>query len=262
MNFLFESVDFTDAKLNAYEEYESGNITESEKDDILNTITSQQINTELLFAEAAASVSSILKYSGLVAIGAAICGAISLMIGKIRISIDTKDKIKASKELTEIKNEIAKSQKKLASLKSEYAQIYNAYYQDSYDARQRANYYGTRTTREVSTQRELGTNDTKTVVTYAKNKEYDREKAEAEAKKAKELEATSKKYDKLCDETKEEIKNMKELKSRFLAMVRQNASAEEYETIKAELEKISAQADADMVKALDDPSRRQLFVNF
>lgn len=243
MEFMFESTDFNQVKLEIYEQCNSGMISEKEKNALLEAVAIKEINEEIVTEAAMLDMAAMAKVMGLAAGGVAAASAIILLIMKVASILRTKDKIKASSELTAINNDIKKCSTKLKQLRSEIQSTINEYRTEIFDAETRADFYGSRIVTQTSFQYNYNTGYTDPVSTTQYNHQYDKKKSEKERKNAERLRKVVQKYIAKRDELSKEITNLKHLKSRFLAVVRNNMGPDEYENIRAELDKIMANVD-------------------
>lgn len=239
--FLLESTDFTPIKLSIYERFSDNEITESEKDALLNKIYRRECAEAITEAVAMSTISIMANIAGIAACGVAAASAMVLLVAKVISMVKVKDKIKGSEELTKINNDIKKCADALKRNRSELQQIISEYRTEMHDATTRSNFYGSRVTASTSS---VAINGQMTTMTSIQgNPQYDKEKSQKEALKAEKIQKIVDKYIKKRDEVKEQISELKKLKSRFLSVVRSNLTPEEMESVRTELDRIMKQID-------------------
>lgn len=242
MNFLYESVpDYDTLKLEIYERHNSGYITESEKDQLMEAVLMKEINDSVMMEAAALDMAVMTKVLGIAAGAVAAAGAMVILVMKVISSLRVRDKIKASTELTAVNNDIKACNSKLKTLRAEIQDTINEYRREAYDAETRADFYGNRIARVTSTQYNYSTGSVDTVTNYSYNQQYDPHKADKERKKSAKYQALVQKYIAKRDELNQEITKLKHLKSRFLAVVRNNMEETEYQSIRDELDRLMGQ---------------------
>ena len=239
MELFIERTDFDRTRLSIFESFETKQISESEKDFLLEAVLQREIEEALIEEASMDQMAAMTKVAAVSAGAVAASAAIIALIAKVVGMLKVKDKIKASTELTGISNDIKKCNTKLKQARAELAAIISEYRTDIYDADNRAAFYGSRVTvSNYSTVDAYG--NVNYGHQYASNPQYDKEKSEREKKKAEKLRKTVNKYIVKRDELKSELKHLKELKSKFMAVVRNNTTAEECASIRSELDKIMA----------------------
>lgn len=227
MDIFVESIDMNPIKVDIYEKFHNGLITESERDTLLTEATNHETQLYLIEEATLNSLATMMKLAGVVAGAIAAAGGISVVVMKTISMLKVKDKIKASNELTTINSDLKKCANDLRKARGELQEIINKYRILASDASTRSNFYGSRVVSNPTT-----------TITY--NPQYDSDKSKEEAEKAEKLREVVSKYITKRDEIKGLLKQLKSLKSKFLAMVRTNASPDEYQSIKEEIDKIMA----------------------
>lgn len=239
MEYFIESTDLSKTRLSIFESFENNQITEDEKNALLEAVLQREIKDALIEEASMDQMASMAKVAAIAAGAVAASTAIIGLVVKVASMLKVKDKIKASSELTNISNDIKKCNTQLKHARAELNSIINEYRVDIYDAENRASFYGSRVTvTNYSTVDYQG--NVNYGHQYANNPQYDKDKAEREKKKADKIRKTVNKYIAKRDELQKELKHLKELKSKFMAVVRNNTTAEECESIRAELDKIMA----------------------
>lgn len=240
MDFILESTDFNKVKVDIYEQCNEGNITEEEKQALLEAVMIKEINEGLMMEAVALDMAAMAKVVGLTAGGVAAAGAITLLIMKVASMLKTRDKIKASTELTAVNNDIKKCKTSLAKLHQDLSATIRAYNREVNDANQRADFYGSRTIAQNSMQYNYSTGQSDVVRTWQHNPQYDSAKAAEEKQKAATINKLVKEYMQKRDAVNKELVNLRHLKSKFMAVVRNNLEATEYQSIRDELDRIMA----------------------
>lgn len=239
MDIFMESIDMNPIKVDIYEKFHNGLITESERDTLLTEATNHETQLYLIEEATLNSLATMMKLAGVVAGAIAAAGGISVLVMKTISMLKVKNKIKASNELTTINSDLKKCANDLRKARGELQEIISKYRTLASDASTRSNFYGSRVTSSPTTTiYSDGYVGTGTTTTY--NPQYDPDKSKEEAEKAEKLREVVSKYIAKRDEIKGLLKQLKSLKSKFLAMVRANAAPDEYQSIKEEIDKIMA----------------------
>lgn len=226
--------DINQIRLDIYESCKDGEITESQRDYLLEKTYVKEMQDFIMEKESNQAVSSMTKNAAIVS--AAIAASIGLIAvaNKFRSLFGVKSKIKNSKELTDINNNIKKCSDSLKKSYKELCDIIKQYQTDIHDSYRRSRFYGNRVTSNVH----YDYINNQTIASTQINPLYDREKSEEERKKAENLEKTKSKYDEQLKKINEQIRELKNLQRRFLSLVRKNAPIETYEEISNDVSKI------------------------
>lgn len=240
--FIMESTDFTNVKLSIYEKFDNNEISESEKDTLLEAIQNREFVEAYTEKVSMDTVSTMAKVVGIAASGVAVAGAMIALIAKVVSMLRVKDKIKGSEELTKINNDLKKCLTSLKESKFELNKIIVEYSTEISDAESRSDFYGSRITTHTSYGR---TEDGKSVTVHNTelNPQYDKKKATEEKENAEKLRQIVSKYIKKRDELRGQISELKALKSRFMSVVRTNLTPEETEKVRKELDGIMESLD-------------------
>lgn len=235
MDLFMESTDFDSVRLSIYEKYNNNEITESQKDELLEYIQEKEMDEAYMEMVSMNAIASMAAFSGAAAAAVVAAGAMIALVTKVIPRVKANKKIDDSKELTKIRNDIKKCMTSLKASKNELNKIINRYSNAIGAHKTRAKYYGKK--HQFSPSLYLGSEFILGARVH-KNYDYDKNKSLDELDNAKKLKEIRKKYIDKKNEIKEQIKTLKKLESGFISIINNNMSQEETEKIRAALDKV------------------------
>lgn len=238
MTFMNESSNYDKVKLEIYERYHSGYITESQKDLMLEEVLRSEMQYELFLEEEGDKKSKMQKTLAIAAAAVATSLTMIFMARRIYNRAKVNSKIKASPELAAINTEIKRCNQKLKMIRKDISITIKEYQKALKDTQDRRELYSKKKLKVPEMKQDKsGKTYVSNVTSY--NPYYNKSAANLEKAKADKINMCIKQYMQKSKELDAQVKELNSIKSKFLNVVKKDLGDEEYAKIKQRLDTLS-----------------------